>query len=292
MADVTVMGLGEMGSALARTLLAAGFDTVVWNRTASRADPLVEAGARRADSPAAAASAADVVLVCVDDYAAADSFLRTPQAERALRGTTLVQLSSGSPRKAREAHRWAEALGAHYVDGGIMAFPSEIGGRATTILASGDEAGFARAESSLRALAGNTAYLGGDAGLASALDQALISGMLGMIVGVVNGALLCEAGGFPPAQYVEILGAFLGTAGEQAQAVARRAVEGGYRETEAALRTWAGGLEFMGETTREAGASDEFPRFLSGLLRRAIEAGHGEHDIAALVEVLRKPATD
>ncbi len=156
MADVTVMGLGDMGGALARTLLAAGFDTVVWNRTASRADPLVEAGARRAESPASAASSADLVLVCVDDYAAADSFLRTPEAERALAGRTLVQLSSGSPRRAREAQRWAQSLGAHYVDGGIMAFPSEIGGRDTTLLASGDEAGFRRAEPCLRALAGNT----------------------------------------------------------------------------------------------------------------------------------------
>jgi 3-hydroxyisobutyrate dehydrogenase-like beta-hydroxyacid dehydrogenase len=109
-----------------------------------------------------------------------------------------------------------------------------------------------------------------------------------MILGVVNGVVLCEAGGFPPARYVDALGSFMAMAGAQAQRVARTAVESGYRETEAALRTWAGGLEHTAETLREAGASDEVPRFLGGLLERAIDAGHGEHDIAALVEVLRK----
>ncbi len=292
MADVGVLGLGDMGAALAQTLLTAGFDTVVWNRTSSRADALVGAGAHWADTAEAALGAADVVLVCVDDYAATDSFLKTPQAESTLRGRALVQLSSGSPRQAREGKAWADGMGAHYVDGAIMAFPSEIGGRETTIVASGDETGFQRAEPLLRALAGNTAYLGSDAGLASALDQALISGVLGTILGVVNGVLLCEAGGFPAAQYAEILGGFMTTLGAQAQAVARRAAEGDYRETQAALRTWARALEHAAETTREAGASDEVARFISGLFRRAVEAGHGDHDIAALIEVLRKPAAD
>ena len=292
MPDVSVLGLGDMGSALARTLRGAGFDTVVWNRTAARAEPVVEAGARRADTPAAAVGAADVALVCVDDYTAADSFLKTPDTEGALRGRTLVQLSSGSPRQAREAKGWAEGLGAHYVDGGIMAFPSEIGGRGTTLVASGDPAGFERAEPLLRALAGNTTYLGADPGLASALDQALLSGMLGMIVGVLNGVVQCEAGGFPSAQYPEILGAFMTTVAAQVQQLARTAVEGSYGETEAALRTWTRAVEHMGETSREAGTGDEFPRFLSGLLRRAIATGHGDHDIAALIEVLRKPTAE
>ena len=289
MTDVSVLGLGAMGGALARTLCTADFETTVWNRSASRATPLVKLGARHAETPAAAVDAAQVVLVCVDDYIAAESFLRTPETEVALRGRTLVQLSSGSPRQARYTKAWTEVLGALYVDGAIMGFPGEIGGRETTILVSGNPAGYEYAEPVLRALAGNSVFLGDDAGLASTLDQALLSGMLGLIVGVLNGVVQCEAGGFPTREYPAILGALMTRVGAQGQQVAQTAIDGSYRETDASLRTWAHTVNRMTATAREAGASDEYPRFLGELLNRATEAGSGEHDIAALVETLRKP---
>ena len=55
MPTVAVLGLGAMGSRVARRLLDAGHELVVWNRTAERAAPLVEAGAAGAATPAEAA---------------------------------------------------------------------------------------------------------------------------------------------------------------------------------------------------------------------------------------------
>ena len=52
MAELGFVGLGVMGSAIVRRLLAAGHDVTVWNRTREKAEPLLEAGARWADSPA------------------------------------------------------------------------------------------------------------------------------------------------------------------------------------------------------------------------------------------------
>ncbi len=289
MTDFSVLGLGDMGGALARTLCGAGFETMVWNRSASKVKPLVALGAHPADTPASAVTAAKVVLICVEDYAAADTFLGDPAVKASLGGRTLVQLSSGSPQQARDAKARIAALGALYVDGAIMGFPSEIGRRDTTIFLSGDPAGFERAETALRALAGNAVFLGEDAGLASALDQALLSGMLGLIVGVLNGVIQCEAGGFPTSEYPVILGVLMARVGPQVQQVAKTAIDGSYRETDAALRTWARTVERMGATAREAGAGDEFPRFLSNLLNGGIEAGNGAYGIAALIETLRKP---
>src|SRR5207248_5420944 len=68
--DLTVIGLGAMGGRIAEVLLAAGHRTTVWNRTPSRADPLVAQGAIRADDVAEAVAASPLVLVCVLDYAA------------------------------------------------------------------------------------------------------------------------------------------------------------------------------------------------------------------------------
>jgi 3-hydroxyisobutyrate dehydrogenase-like beta-hydroxyacid dehydrogenase len=59
------IGLGAMGAPMARNLLKAGHEIAVWNRSPEKADPLVEAGARRADSPANAASGTRATILMV-----------------------------------------------------------------------------------------------------------------------------------------------------------------------------------------------------------------------------------
>ena len=61
------IGLGIMGQGMARNLLKAGFAVRVWNRTASKMDPLVEAGAERGASPADVAANSDIIVTCVSD---------------------------------------------------------------------------------------------------------------------------------------------------------------------------------------------------------------------------------
>lgn len=63
------IGLGNMGSAIARNLLNAGFDLTVWNRSADKTKPLVDAGARAAESPAGAASGEVVFSMLANDEA-------------------------------------------------------------------------------------------------------------------------------------------------------------------------------------------------------------------------------
>ncbi|MCJ7780453.1 MAG: NAD(P)-binding domain-containing protein, partial [Acidimicrobiia bacterium] len=69
MSDVTVIGLGAMGSALAATLIEKGHAVTVWNRTAAKAAPLVSAGAVQAATPRDAVAASPVTIVCVGGYA-------------------------------------------------------------------------------------------------------------------------------------------------------------------------------------------------------------------------------
>ena len=67
MSDVAVVGLGAMGSRIARRLVDAGHELVVWNRTPDKAAELVGSGATLAESPAAAAREAEVVITMVAD---------------------------------------------------------------------------------------------------------------------------------------------------------------------------------------------------------------------------------
>lgn len=291
MSDLSVLGLGQMGSALAATAINAGYKTVVWNRTASRAEPLVTNGAQHVSDVADAIEQSPITIVCVSDYEAADSILRTPAALAALKDRVLVQLSSGSPQLARTTDKWASEAGALYVDGGIMGYPSDIGTPDSIFIVSGNEEGYTRAEPILRILAPKTEYLGADPSHASAIESAILSASVGLVFGVVNGAALCEASGISIVQYAKLVQPVLNMDVEATMESARKIENGNLEETDAYLETWAEALNTTIETIRDAGYSVEIPKFYQNLLNRAIEKGFGAHDIGVLIEVLR-PAND
>ena len=67
MLKVGWIGLGNMGNPMSQNLVKGGYDVVVWNRTKSKADEVIAAGATWADSPKAVAEQADVVFTMVSD---------------------------------------------------------------------------------------------------------------------------------------------------------------------------------------------------------------------------------
>ncbi|XVQ10950.1 NAD(P)-dependent oxidoreductase [Spirillospora sp. CA-255316] len=178
---VTVLGLGAMGSALAAALLKAGHPTTVWNRSPEKADALVAHGAVRAASVIDAIKASPVVIACLLDYSVLEELLG-PAAD-ALTGRDLINLTNGTPDQARALAARLDARGVGYVDGGIMAIPRLIGEPEAFVLYSGSREAFDRARPALDRL-GGARYLGGDAGLASLYDLALLSAMYGMASGV------------------------------------------------------------------------------------------------------------
>jgi 3-hydroxyisobutyrate dehydrogenase-like beta-hydroxyacid dehydrogenase len=143
---VTMVGTGVMGSALAGALLRAGHQVTVWNRSASRAEPLREAGATVAGSLPEAIAASDVTFMCVSNQAAGDELLSDPEALEALRGKTLVQMTTGTPEDGRRNAASAAEHGIAYLDGAMTAYPRSIGTDDAVLLFSGAEAAFAPTE--------------------------------------------------------------------------------------------------------------------------------------------------
>jgi 3-hydroxyisobutyrate dehydrogenase len=94
MTKVAVVGLGAMGSRIARRLLDSGHELVVWNRDATKALPLTEAGAVAADTPAEAARQAEVVITMVSDPEALAHVTEGPEGVAAGGATTLIQMST------------------------------------------------------------------------------------------------------------------------------------------------------------------------------------------------------
>lgn len=102
---VAVIGIGNMGSALAQALLTAGFPLTVWNRTISKSQRLVEQGAILANSPAEAAQNAASTIVCVTDHEAFVSVIHNETVAKALAGKLLVQFGSVTNRFKNKGKR-------------------------------------------------------------------------------------------------------------------------------------------------------------------------------------------
>lgn len=109
---VAFLGLGAMGSRMARHVLTAGHDLVVWNRTVGKAADLVAAGAREAGSPAEATHDADVVVLMLFGPDSVREVL--PQIAR--EGLLVIDSTTVGPQAARDLGALAVEHGARYAD--------------------------------------------------------------------------------------------------------------------------------------------------------------------------------
>ncbi|MGC7095048.1 NAD(P)-dependent oxidoreductase [Amycolatopsis lurida] len=195
---VSVLGLGAMGQALAAAFVRAGQPTVVWNRSAGKAEAVTGLGAVRAASVAEAVLAADLVVVCVLDHAAVREVLEPVAAH--LGGRVLLNVTNGTADQAREVAAWAAGHGVSYLDGGIMAIPQTIGLPASTILYSGSREAYDQWAGPLGAW-GTGTFLGEDPGLAALHDLALLGAMYGMFAGAFHATAMVGTEGVPAGRF-------------------------------------------------------------------------------------------
>jgi 3-hydroxyisobutyrate dehydrogenase-like beta-hydroxyacid dehydrogenase len=203
---VTIIGLGHMGSVLARTFVDHRLKVTVWNRTASKAEPLVAAGAVLAQSPKDAIAASPLTVISLINKAVVKSILDSPGVADALKGRTLVDLSSGSTAEARKNAAQINAAGGSYLDGGIMEYPRSIGRKNAVIVYSGSAATFRAHESTLAILAGDQRYLGEDVGAAATTYLALWNYYFVALAGYFEGAALDQTAGVSVDEFRSLTG--------------------------------------------------------------------------------------
>jgi 3-hydroxyisobutyrate dehydrogenase-like beta-hydroxyacid dehydrogenase len=140
MRAVAVLGLGAMGSRIARRLLDTGHDVLVWNRTPSKAEPLVAAGAAPAGSPADAAHRAEAVITMLADPEALRAVTEGPDgiAAGATAGTVVIEMSTVGPA----AIRWLSSAlpdGVGLVDAPVLGSLKEAETGSLTVFVGGPE---------------------------------------------------------------------------------------------------------------------------------------------------------
>jgi 3-hydroxyisobutyrate dehydrogenase len=194
--SIGFIGLGIMGGAMAANLLKAGYHLTVWNRTAGRAAPLVEAGARLADNPASAAAESDIIIICVSDTPDVEKVILGPDGiiHGARAGSLVVDCSTISPAATRGIAERLKEKEVHMLDAPVSG-GSEGAARGTlSIMVGGDAAQLERVMPALEAMGKTVTHVGGHGAgqMAKLVNQILI---VVTMQGVAEALLFAQAGG-------------------------------------------------------------------------------------------------
>jgi 3-hydroxyisobutyrate dehydrogenase len=276
MTAVAVVGLGAMGSRIARRLIASENEVVVWNREASKAEELVGAGAVAASSPADATRRSDAVITMVTGPKALDAVVAGPDgiAEAATPSTTLIQMSTvGPPATVRAAAALPD--GARLLDAPVLGSLSEVESGTLVVFAGGPEA-LVREWEPLLSQLGRVIHVG-DVGAGSAAKLVANATLVGTVALLGESIALADRLGLERDVGFDVLAA----TPLAAQAERRRqSIESGDYPPRFALslaRKDADLVLAAAEDLRVVRAAREW-------LLEAERAGHGDDDYSAVLE--------
>ena len=284
MSDISVIGLGKMGQALATTLLENGRSVTVWNRSPDKAAGLVEAGATLAASPEDAIAASDATIVCIKTHQTTTDLLK-PLAGH-LKGKTILDLSTGGAEEAIELVGMLTGAGALWHIGMINAYPSGIGKEETAILCAGPPEVWERWGDTIRVLGGASAHVGTEAAAIPGLFAAMFTARQGFMFGLIYGGAVCRKAGLPMEAFAAQVPVTLGMAGNYADLFMRTAPTQDYDDPGATVAVYLAALNDVLATFEGTGTTDAFPRLMRDLTQRGVDEGYEAKELTALVEML------
>jgi 3-hydroxyisobutyrate dehydrogenase len=157
------LGLGMMGVPMAKRLLDAGYELAVWNRSASKAEALIEAGAKLAADPRNVAESANIIFMCVTDAVAVEDviFGENGLARVSGSGKLVVDFSSIHPDAARDiAARLKAANGMGWIDAPVSGGTKGAEQGTLAVMAGGDAADIERVRPYVLAMARRLTHMG------------------------------------------------------------------------------------------------------------------------------------
>ena len=203
--EIALLGLGNLGTPIAESLLSAGFHLTVWNRTASRAAPLVKAGAKLAISPQDAIIPGGILITVLADDSVLEEIV-SPQLIQGLgNGGLHISMSTISPETSRKLHALHESMGSHYVAAPIFARPEAIRAKIGNICLSGDDEAIERARQVVQHFVKGIFDFGNDPGAANIIKLAG-NFMIGASIEIMSEAFtFAEKNGIPRKAIYEML---------------------------------------------------------------------------------------
>ena len=287
---VAMIGLGNMGAALAESLLDAGFHISAWNRSQSKLQKFIHPNFTACANVADAASQSDVMVICLLDHNATNDAVMFDEIGKAMTGKPLIQLSTTTKDQVDDLCAWVSNHQIPLLKGGIMVYPDDIRTGRGAILYGGPKPLFDQLHPVLNAMGGQPTHVCEKPADVVASISASYAFLYSSLMSYLYGAAICHRGGVSVEAFTQnviepfisggSLFRYLQNAG---QAAASRKYDG---ELQATLDVWDDALLQVMTDIKAIEIATTILQPLKSLLEETSAQGHGEQDIAAVVETL------
>jgi len=194
---IGIIGLGEMGGGFAHRLLDAKQEVFGWNRTESKARPLIDKGLRWADSPRRVAEQSDVILVMVSHGQALDAVTEGPDGLlSAIRGKVLVEMSTLAASRVKALATRVEAAGGALLDAPVLGSQVSLAQGKLLVMVGGDAEVLERVRPVLERI-GPKVFRVGEVGQGKVMKLALNLSLATQVLALSEGLLLAVRSGIP-----------------------------------------------------------------------------------------------
>ena len=279
-----LIGLGNMGTAIAERLLEGGYELVVSNRTPGKSGPLEALGATVVGTPEELAAQADVVLTSLADDDAFEA-VATRIVDAAPPGTVLVDVSTVSAASSARVAARAEEQSVRYLRAPVSGNPSVVRAGNLSFMVSGDTETLDEVEPVLRVI-GPTIHHVGD-GEQARIVKLAINLVIGVLAEAMSEALvLGESAGVSRAALLEVMGSSAAGA-----PFVKYKTDALVRDDYSATFTTAlmeKDIDLVLDAAEDGGVELPLAGELKRQVRAAVEAGYGDDDFIALFQHLRR----
>ena len=283
--EVSVIGLGAMGSGIARTLIEGGCKVSVWNRSRAKVDDLVAVGAIGCNEPKEALDANTIVIVCVSDYAVWRHIIQEHSLASHFEDTCIIQLTTGTIDDVQTHASLIQDNGGRLVEGAVMCYPRNLGTDEAALLLSGAPNVVEECTPILSILDENWKSLGEDINQPSVLSRSLMSGLTGALMGLVNGAAICRAGGVSLDVFMKFNEGTNSILLVEQKRLIEAIRDGRTEENEASIKAWREGNQALNSVAASLGTNLTLQNSIQAVFQEGKRRGLDEHDLSALVDV-------
>jgi 3-hydroxyisobutyrate dehydrogenase len=280
---IAMLGTGVMGAPMARNLAQAGHEVHAWNRTRERAEALRPDGIEVLTTPGDAASEAELVVTMLSDGEAVEE---VAAEARFPRGSVWWQASTVGLAATERLIGLAAEAGVPLVDAPVLGTkgPAEQG--ALIVLASGRPQARERCAPAFDAVSSRVVELDDVPGAGTRMKLVVNNWLLALTEGLAESVLLAEGLGLDPAAFLDIIdGGPMGP--PYAKLKGTMMIDRAY-DTSFALSLARKDAGLVEEAASALGIDLPLPRVVGERMQAAIDAGHGDDDMAATVEAGRE----
>jgi 3-hydroxyisobutyrate dehydrogenase-like beta-hydroxyacid dehydrogenase len=287
MAKVGWIGLGNMGNPMSQNLLKAGHDVTVWNRTKAKADEVMAAGAKWADSPKEIAETCDFIFTMVSDGPTLQAVTLGENGVVAGLSSNkiVIDMSTVSPAESAKVNDAIEEKGCKFIRGPVTGSTVLAVNATLGILASGDKAAYDKVLPLFEAMGKNQFYVGGDE------EARVLKLCLNVMIGVTSqmmgeAVVLAEKAGLDVEQVCEVMAG--SAVGSPLVGYKKALVSKGEYNAAFSVKLMMKDFDLAFEAAKQYGVSMPVTAITRQAYASAAATGRGDKDFFVLTQLLEE----